>query len=230
MAYLGGREIRLINAKATRLKSFLGNLGDPKTKENTTKLISSAQRFSKAIQPRIERFGTTKLWQVVMLVTCVEAYLQDALSAAASIGPELMSESQQLAPYADVIAATSLDELANELRARWARGWLRNGGPTRWISRLAKMGARGYPEDLAPRLELMWGIRHVVVHSAGVATAEFVKRHPRAVRAAGVRLRVGNRDILGFLEAIKGFMTPTEEFLLARYPSLLVKASTEPAR
>jgi hypothetical protein len=113
-----------------------------------------------------------------MLVTCVEAYLHDVLSTTASVDPKLMSKSEQPVYYTDVIGAGSLDELANELRARWARGWLDDGAPTRWLSRLHAMGARGYPDDLAPRLERIWGIRHVVVHAAGVADADFVKRHP----------------------------------------------------
>jgi hypothetical protein len=165
-----------------------------------------------------------------MSVTCVEAYLQDLLSVAASVDPELMSESQQLAPYADVIAATSLTELANELRARWARGWLSDGGPTRWISRLERMGARGYPVDLVPRLELISGIRHAAVHAAGVATVDFVKRHPGVVTAAGDRLRVKSKDYAAFFDAIKGFVEPTERFFLARYPSLLTAASAGPAK
>jgi hypothetical protein len=186
------------------------------------------QRFSKTFHTRLERYGTVNLWQVVMLVTCVEAYLQDLLSAAASVGPELMSESQQLAPYADVIAANSLVELTNEMRARWARGWLSDGGPTRWISRLIKIGARGYPTDLATRLELIWGIRHAVVHGAGVANADFVKRNPGVVTAAGDRLRINSRDFGTFVESVRCFLDPTEKFFLARYPSLLVAASTEP--
>ena len=109
-------------------------------------------RFSK------EDLRKLMLWQVVMLVTCVEAYLQDLLAIAASIDPKLMDETQQVAPYAEVISATSLDGLASELRARWARRWLSDGGPTRWISRLKRMGARGYTDGLAPRLELIWGI------------------------------------------------------------------------
>jgi len=230
MIYLGGREIRLVRAEATRLTTYLEKLGDLTTKANAAKLLRSIQRFSKTTEVRIGRWETANLWQVVMLVTCVEAYLQDLLSAAASVGPELMSESQQLAPYADVIAATSLDELANELRARWARGWLSDGGPTRWISRLVKMGARGYPADLAPRLELIWGIRHAVVHAAGVANADFVRRHPGVVRAAGDRLRVHSRDFKAFLLAVNDFMEPTEEFFLARYPSLLAPESTGPAK
>ena len=228
MIYLGGREIRLVKAEATRLTFFLNKLGNLGTKGNIAKLSRSVERFSKTFHVRLERYETANLWQVVMLVTCVEAYLQDLLSAAASVGPELMSESQQLAPYADVIAANSLVELANELRARWARGWLSDGGPTRWISRLMKMGARGYPADLAPRLELIWGIWHAVVHAAGVANADFVKRNPGVVTAAGDRLRVNSRDFGTFVESVRCFLVPTEKFFLSRYPSLLVAVSTEP--
>jgi hypothetical protein len=111
------------------------------------------------MQQRLERYRTATLWQVVMLVTCVEAYLQDVLAAAASVDPEFMRESKQVAPYADVVSATSLDDLANDLRQRWARGWLSDGGPTRWISRLNGMGAKSFPTDLAPRLELAVEVR-----------------------------------------------------------------------
>jgi hypothetical protein len=222
--YLGGREIRLLKAEATRLSTYLEKHDDLTKKANVTKAVRSLKRFSKTMQARVERYGTVKIWQVVMLVTCVEAYLQDLLCIAASVDPELMTKSQQLAPYADVIAATSLAELANDLRARWARGWLSDGGPTRWISRLERMGARGYPDDLAPKLELLWGTRHIVVHTAGVATKDFVKRHPGVVTAAGDRLRAKNVDFASSLEAVKGFMEPTENFFLARYPSLLTVA------
>src|SRR5437870_5592033 len=77
MVYLGGREIRLLKAEAARVTTFLGKLGDLKTKANAAKLHRSIQRFAKTAQVRIERFGTANLWQVVMLVTCAEAYLQD---------------------------------------------------------------------------------------------------------------------------------------------------------
>jgi hypothetical protein len=162
-----------------------------------------------------------------MLVTCIEAYLQDLLVAAASVDPKFMSKSQQVAPYADVVSATSLDELANELRRRWARGWLSDGGPTHWISSLHKMGAKDYPVGLAPRLELIWGIRHVTVHAAGVATADFLKRHPGAAGAVGDRVRVNSRQFQAFFEAARAFLEPTERFFLARYPSLLASTASE---
>jgi hypothetical protein len=196
---------------------------------NLGRLLNRLDRSLNTLNFRIEGFQTITLWQVVMLVTCVEAYLQDVLAAAASVDPEFMSKSEQCAPYADVIAATSLEALANDLRARWARGWLSDGGPGRWIERLSKMGARGYPNDLAPRLERFWGIRHVVVHAAGVATADFVKRHPGVVKAAGDRVRANYHDFKKFFEAVKEFLEPSERFFLARYPSLLA-VSTAPAK
>ena len=92
------------------------------------------------------------------------------------------------------------------------------------------MGARDYPADLGPRLERFWGIRHVIVHAAGVATADFVKRHPGVVKAAGNRVRVNHHDLKKFVDAVGEFVEPTDGFFLARYPSMLVAASTAPAK
>jgi len=217
MVYMGGREMRLVKAETIRVTNFLRKKGSNWSKADIAKL----ERFSQTLESRIDRYMTASSWQVVMLVTCVEAYLQDLLSAAARVGPELMSESQQLAPYADVITATSLDELANDLRARWARGWLSDGGPTRWISRLEKMGVRGFPSDLAPRLELIWGIRHVIVHAAGIATKDFVKRHPEVNTAVGNRLRVNSRSFKAFLAPVGSFIELTDTYFLTRFPSLV---------
>jgi hypothetical protein len=75
-------------------------------------------------------------------------------------------------------------------------------------------------------LELIWGIRHVVVHAAGIATADFVKRHPGG-GAAGDHVRVGSRAFGTFIESVKGFMEPTERFFVKRYPSLLAEIFTE---
>jgi hypothetical protein len=225
MVTLGAREIALVKTAAIRRNKT--PIGDLTKGTERAKLVRSLRHFNATLHLRLERYGTTTLWQVVMLVTCIEAYLQDLLAAAASVDPKFMSKSQQVAPYADVVSATSLDELANELRRRWARGWLSDGGPTHWISSLHKMGAKDYPVGLAPRLELIWGIRHVTVHTAGVATADFLKRHPGAAGAVGDRVRVSSRQVEAFLEAARDFLEPTERFFLARCPSLFASTSSE---
>jgi hypothetical protein len=230
MLKLSHHEVVLMRAQAARALTFATEqVCDIATKPGQAKLVRSLNCLSKTLKVRIERYQTIKSWQVVMLVTCVEAYLQDVLAAAASVDPELMSKSEQRAPYADVITAASLEALAIDLRARWARGWLSDGGPGRWIERLGKMGVRGYPNDLGPRLERFWGIRHVIVHAAGVATADFVRRHPGVVNAAGDRVRVNSHDYGKFVEAVREFLEPTDGFFLARYPSLLTM-STTPAK
>jgi len=228
MLSLGRREIAVLKTEAKRLIVSLRRPRDSTKKSAVAALLRSVERFSSALQSGLDRFQTTTLWQVVMLVTCVEAYLQDLLCIASSVDAELMNKSEQLAPYAEVIASTSLEELASELRGRWARGRLSDGGRSRWITRLERMGARGYPDDLAPRLELIWGIRHVVVHAAGVATRDFVKRHPGVVAAVGDRVRISTQTFGSFLDSVQGFVNPTEQFFLVRYPSLAATAPTEP--
>ena len=184
------------------------------------KLARQLNRFSIATHEYTEKQTTLKFWSVVMMVTCVEAYLQDVLTAAASVDSNLMCKSEQSALYADIIAASSLESLANELRRRWAQNWLNDGGPTRWISRLTKMGVRGFPSNLADRLERFWGIRHLVVHAAGVTTADFVRRHPGMAKTIGERLPAKYCDLILLLKTISEFLDPTESFFLARYPSL----------
>ena len=228
MGALSLREIALLKTAAARMSKT--HIGDLSKGTERAKLVRSLKRFNTTIQLRRERCETATLWQVVMLVTCVEAYLQDLLAAAASVDPEFMRESKQVAPYADVLSATSLDDLANDLRRRWARGWLSDGGPTHWFSRLKKMGAKSFPIGLGPRLELIWGIRHVAVHTAGVATVDFLKRHPGAARAVGDRVQVSYRQLGAFVEAAWDFLEPTEGFFLARCPSLLASTSSEPVK
>jgi hypothetical protein len=69
-------------------------------------------------------------------------------------------------------------------------------------------------------LELIWGIRHLTVHAAGIATADFVNRHPGAAGAAGGRVKVSLQQFKAYLAAAWEFLETTERFFLARYPSL----------
>jgi hypothetical protein len=228
---MSGRETIIIRASAKRTKAVtdavipkvtsLRAAGAPIGRE-LRKLERSIDSLNSRVDKGVERLLTAALWEVVILVTAAEAYLHDVLKSAAKIDPSLMEKSQQPIRYADVVHAGSIEELADEMRSRWARGWVDDGGPTRWISRLEKMGARGFATDLPPQLERIWGIRHVVVHSAGVATPDFVRHHPGVVVAVGDRVRVSTRDIGAFAKQLGAFVEPVEEYVLKRYPALNV--------
>jgi len=131
---------------------------------------------------------TSGEWLIVMMVSSMESYLVDVLSWAASKDPELMAKSEQAARYEEVLSAADLESLAEHLRRRWAGNFVDDGGPRRWIDRLQRMGAKGYQEETTPVLEELRGIRHAVIHNAGVASAEFLKRHPSLEIEAGDRI------------------------------------------
>ena len=152
------KSVDRVCTEVARLKAEVGKSPSPAVlplQRVTAKLTRSAGQYKKARQTRDDRIGTATLWQAVMLVTCVEAYLQDLLAAVASADPEFMADNQRIVTCAEVVSATSLDDLASELRHRWARGWVNDGGPKVWILRLTNKGVKDYPDGLASRLELI---------------------------------------------------------------------------
>ena len=221
-----------VTTEVTRIRTLAGKSPNPPLLPLQTavaKLTRSAKHYKKTRQIGRERMATATLWQVVILVTCVEAYLQDLLAIAASVDPKLMADSQRIVSCAAVISATSLNELVSGMSTQWARGWLRKGGPTSWISRLETIGVRGYPDGLVPRLELIWDVRHLVVHAAGIATADFIKRHPGFAATAGVHIRLSLEEdsFSAFIDSVNEFIEPTERYFVKRCPSLLDETVTE---
>ncbi len=178
-----------------------------------------------ALATRMLSVSTFNPWRLVMLVTFIEAYLQDVLVEAAAIDGEFMTKSEQPALYADVVAASSIDELANDMRVRWARRWVDDGGPLKWTKKLTKMGGGEFDARIVAKLEEVWGIRHVVIHRAGVVDKEFAMRHTSLGKKAGDALTVGNSYFKEVFDAVGAFIDPTEAYFLARVKGLGVPKS-----
>ena len=160
--------------------------------------------------------GVVVLWEwiPVMLVTIVEAYLIDALTYAAQHDSRFMERSEQSMSYAELRSAASLDDVLTELRDRWARNFVNKGGPQSWVDRLTKMGARGYRPGTAQEMETLWGIRHLIVHRAGVATAEFTRLHPHLGVNVGEEVHISPAQISKWIEHIQDFANVTDTFFL----------------
>lgn len=217
------KEINVLLAAAKRAGAAMEN--HKKSGARGSKLTARvAKRLVKTATARIENYHIATLWQVVVLATCVEAYLQDVLSEAAALDGTLMGRSGLSVPYSKVIASQSLSELAKAMRDNWARAWVAHGGPSKWLKRLEALGARGYEVNLATQMELIWGVRHLVVHHAGTATTEFLALYPQTPKSPEGKIRVGSKGLGSFVEACKAFLDVTEEYLLSRYPTLGSKA------
>jgi hypothetical protein len=156
-------------------------------------------------------------WYAVMLVTFTETYLQDVLAFSATQDDSIMKRSEQKADYEEVKNAKSVANLAEKLRMNWARNFLESGGPSHWIKRLKKMGARGYNESLPKKMEQLWGIRHMIVHRTGKASSDFVTRHPELEYEKGEKIIINDESFEKYSKAVIDFASITDKYFINRF-------------
>jgi len=162
-------------------------------------------------------FLAAREWIPVLLVTTVEAYLEDVLIYAATADSTIMKSSRLTVPCAEVVRARSLEELKKILPSRWSKTFLRDGGPDRWIKKLTKMGAREYGPETAMKMEALWGVRHLIIHSRGVATPEFVHRHPEIGAKIDANILIRNYQLLDWIKVVYHFVDVTDYYFVQRY-------------
>ncbi|HEV2149718.1 MAG TPA: hypothetical protein VGR37_20120 [Longimicrobiaceae bacterium] len=167
------------------------------------------------------QFGFLNEWDCVMVVTFTETYLQDVLAYFAALDSRLMGDSEQSATYAEIAAAGSVEALAAELRDRWARNFVDDGGPRRWIGRLRRMGASALSEDLVPTMEELWGVRHLVVHRAGAIAHDFLRRHPQLGGTVGEQIRLAEDAVTNYVLAAWAFVESVDGYFALRYADRL---------
>lgn len=196
---------------------------EPKDRRGISRRRAGIERLKEALAELTGQFELALELQVVLLVTFTETYLQDVLSYAAGFLPELMADSEQKASYSELTSYESLADLASELRGRWARNFVDKGGPSTWIERLSKMGAVGLDRGMADIMEEAWGVRHVVVHRAGVATRDFCNRHPSFGATPGEPLAMRRPKIMWYNPAVADFTARVDEFFQARLDAEAVR-------
>jgi hypothetical protein len=169
-------------------------------------IVAIIQEATEQISEIIGAFQTIYGLMPVLMVTIVEVYLKDVLIYAAEVDATLMKHSGQAASYKQLLNTGSLEEVLVELRGNWAKDFLDNGGPTSLIKRLTAMGARGYRPSTSKLMEALWGVRHLMVHSAGIVTPEFVRRHSHFQKKVGDHFVVTNRHLTEWLAGIYDFV------------------------
>lgn len=157
-----------------------------------------------------------QMWYTVMLVTFAEAYIQDVLAFLAKHDASVKGGADQMASQSDIFEATSLEGLADLLRFRWAGNFLDRAGPAKWISKLERQGVGSLGGMTVSTLEELWGVRHVVVHRAGLATKDFVMRHPSFGANTGDLLLIAPQRIYEYLEALSELIATVDQYVVGR--------------
>jgi len=144
-----------------------------------------------------------------------------------------MKGTKERITYQDALNAKSIEELKLKFRPKWARRFVDNGGPTKWIESLKAMGATGYRPETVSHMETLWGVRHLIVHSAGIANAEFVRSHPELKAQVEKRFIVNGAQIKQWSAAMYDFVEITDRYFVwrcQRSQKLLLNADAPKAR
>jgi hypothetical protein len=144
---------------------------------------------------------TTHYWLTVVLATLIEAYLKDGLAFMVLHDPAMHS-----------LPGWEPREERNRASARrFSRRWMRSHkGPSRWLEGLQELGITGFVPDLAETLNEMLGVRHLVVHSAGVVDEEYLRHHPTSLWRLGAEAEIDEGMLRGFIQGAFDFFAPIE--------------------
>jgi hypothetical protein len=159
-----------LTAQVTDVSAKVASLTPPIGEAN--EIIKSLEGLVEAMNELVGGVLVVNEVMPVLFVAVVEAYLKDVLIFAAGVDASLMERTEQTVPYKNALKADSLEDLMLDFRSKWARKFVDSGGPTHWIESLEAMGARGYGSDTAAQMETLWGVRHLIIHSAAIANAE----------------------------------------------------------
>lgn len=65
-------------------------------------------------------------------------------------------------------------------------------------------------------METCWGLRHMIIHRAGVVSRDFVRRHRNFSASPGKRIALERQQLIPFHEATSNFVETTESYLRPR--------------
>jgi hypothetical protein len=154
--------------------------------------LQEQRRFLEKIQLKIAPLQRTagpgwiflENWMIVMIVTFVEAYLEDFLVMIVQLNPSWCSSEATLT-LEDLSDNCTVESLRDKICRRWAKGILRSGNPTNWIRRLESFGVRGYRDDLGEDMEKIWERRHEIVHDPNSQLSDEHQHLKRALEYCG---------------------------------------------
>jgi hypothetical protein len=160
-----------------------------------------------------EAFRTPALRMMsVMLVSFLEAYLEDGLVEIASKNPKVI-KTPVIEPNR-LMEVESIDQLRTEIRLNWAQGSLRPGGPVKWRKQLRALGAPELKQTTLNKMQHLWDTRNLIIHSRSIASNAYAKTYKTLGFAAGQAVNVTHPLFQEWLVDSKEFIAWTEAFFL----------------
>jgi hypothetical protein len=166
-----------------------------------------------SVQQYLEFHTVAFEWMPVMLVTFLEAYLEEGLIDLATQDSKLL-EKAPVIPPSRVFEIDTLEELRGTIRRDWAQSRLRPGGPETWIKLFKNLGVRNYDGGACDGVQHLWNTRNIIVHGRGIASDVYVKKYPFMNVKSGTKIKISSALFLGWLAAVKNFMLPVENLFL----------------
>lgn len=157
---------------------------------------------------------------LVMLVASLEAYLRDLLTFAAQQDSSLLTKHPVEIAYEskEVAGWTSIDTVRAALPELWAKEWLRRRpSPGAMVSGLRKLGVEAINDDVVAAFDIVLGIRHLIVHTAGTVDDAFLSKHPGTPQKKGEKIIVGEPGIWSAATAVFDLFAPTEDSFARRF-------------
>jgi len=208
---------------ASSLKRCISREIKKTPKVNSEAIQRAVTSFSGSVTEFIHVHNFLYSWMSVMLVTFVEAYMEENLELIARKNPTLLKNADPVS--LDVIfESDSLEDLKAELRQQWAKRTLR-GGPEKWLKRIQEMGARGYEKDCCLRMQHLWDTRNLIVHAQGVINKGYHKKYSNQKLKVGDRVHVAGNLFSWWLDGLKVFLEPTDQFFF-RYAAGAAEAES----
>lgn len=159
----------------------------------------------------------SRRWQIPMLVTMIESYIEDIVTACALERPTLILEADKT-PTIEVervVKSPDLSKLVGELVATWARAFV-SKGPRGWLKRFGVWGFR-WSEGTDQGLDYLWARRNVVVHNAGNVTPELAESFPDERLVPGLPIRCTSETVIQDTQLAWEFVSLVDRLLIERF-------------
>jgi hypothetical protein len=152
------------------------------------RLQCAADTYEESVKSYLEFLLPACRWMSVMLVSFLEAFMEDGLIEVGTRNPKMIKSREVQSNV--VFEAESLDALHACLRRQWAHDAIRPDGPKTWCRVLRDFGAPPLNQATISSVQHLWDTRNLIVHSRSIADPAYAKKYARLGAVSGSQVKV----------------------------------------